>query len=255
VIRLPGESAFRCINASCPARLKEGVFHFASKRAMNIDGLGEKLIDQVVEKGLVKDLADLYTMSEEDWASLDRMAKKSAANIVSSLKKSKQITLSRFIHALGVRLVGEHTADVLARTFQSLDRLMEAREEDLVKIHEIGPEVAKSVSGFFSEKKNRDLIQKLLNVGLTPISPESSSAGVFSGKTFVITGTLSSFTRDEAREKIQSLGGRVTSAVTQNTDYLVYGDNPGSKLTKATEIGTPSLSEKEFNELILEASG
>ncbi|MBN1882906.1 MAG: NAD-dependent DNA ligase LigA [Deltaproteobacteria bacterium] len=252
VIRLPGESAYRCVNVSCPARLKESVFHFASKRSMNIDGLGEKLIDQVVERGLVRDFSDLYRMTKDDWASLDRMAEKSAANIVSALEQSKHVTLSRFIHALGIRLVGEHTADILARQFSTLNRLMAATEDELLAIHEIGPEVAKSVVGFFSEDKNRDLIDKLIKQGLTPQSPESRTAGALSGKTFVVTGTLSSFSRDEAQEKIRELGGRTTSAVSKNTDYVVYGENPGSKLDKAKELGITLLSEDEFTLFIKE---
>lgn len=254
VIRLPDESAFRCVNVSCPARLKEGVFHFASKHAMNIDGLGEKLINQVVDKGLVKDFADLFLMSEEDWASLDRMAEKSAANIVSAIEKSKRVTLSRFIHALGIRLVGDHLADVLARHFTTLDRLMETKESDLVNIHEIGPGVAKSVAGFFAEQKNRYLIKKLLDQGIVPQSPEMRSTGALSGKSFVLTGTLSSLTRDAAQEMILALGGRATSAVSKNTDYVVCGDNPGSKLEKARDLGVPVLIEDEFIRLIKEAS-
>jgi len=255
VIRLPGESAYRCVNVSCPARLKESVFHFASKHAMNIDGLGEKLIDQVVDKGMVKDFADLYGMTEKQWADLDRMAEKSAANIVSALEKSKHVTLSRFIHALGIRLVGEHTADILARNFISLERLMETPEDELVKIHEIGPEVAQSVVGFFSEEKNRELIKKLFEQGLSPESPESASTGALSGKVFVITGTLSSLTRDEAKEKIQVLGGRATSSVSKNTDYVISGENPGSKLDRAKELGVPVLTEDEFTALLTEATG
>jgi DNA ligase (NAD+) len=183
------------------------------------------------------------------------MAEKSAANIVSALEQSKRVALSRFIHALGIRLVGEHTADILARHFITLNKVVTATEDELVSIHEIGPEVAKSVVGFFSEQKNRDLIQKLITQGLSPQSPETKAKGALSGMTFVITGTLSSLTRDEASEKIRELGGRTTQAVSKNTDYVISGENPGSKLEKANELGIPVMTEDEFSLFIEEASG
>jgi DNA ligase (NAD+) len=250
VVKLPGEVAYRCINVSCPARLKESIIHFASKGGMDIDGLGEKIINQLVDKELVKDFSDLYRLSKETWADLDRMAEKSATNIVEAIEASKEVDLHRFINVLGIRHVGWHLASVLADTFDDLKAIMDADFEKLISINEIGPEVAGSIVAFFKEGKNRGLIDRLFDVGIKIRPREAKSSGKFSGMTFVLTGGLSSMARHEAEDKIAALGGRATSSVTKNTDYLVAGENPGSKFDKAKELGVNIISEDEFIKMI-----
>lgn len=249
VIRIEGEVAYRCINAVCPAKLKEAIFHFASKRAMDIDGLGEKLIDRIVDDGLVKDFADIYSIPKETWAQLDRMADKSAQNIVDAVNRSRAIELSRFINALGIRLVGEHLAQVLADRFKSVDDLMNATEQELMTIGEIGPTVAKSIRAYFSEEENLRVVERLKKEIRIP--PRARPARQpLSGVTFVITGTLSSMTRDQAEDAVRRLGGNAVSTVSAKTGYLVVGTDPGSKLAKAQDIGVKTISEDEFIHMI-----
>ncbi|MBN2225547.1 MAG: NAD-dependent DNA ligase LigA [Deltaproteobacteria bacterium] len=249
VIRTQGEVAFRCINAVCPAKLKEAVFHFASKRAMDIDGLGEKLIDRIVDDGLVKDFADIYTIPEETWARLERMAEKSARNIMDAVDRSRTVELSRFVNALGIRLVGEHLAQLLADRYETIDDLMGATEDELMTVDEIGPTVAKSVFAFFSDDKNRRVIDRLRNE-ITIIGRQRPAHRPLSGTSFVITGTLSYMSRDGARDAIKRLGGKTASSVSAKTDYLVVGTDPGSKLDKARSLGVKTLSEGEFLRII-----
>jgi DNA ligase (NAD+) len=247
VVRLPGEAAHRCTNPNCPAQVKETIRHFASKGAMDIDGLGEKLINQLVDKGLIKDYGDLYGLTKETLISLERLAEKSAENLLLALENSKRPALARFLYALGIRFVGEHVAVVLADHFGSLEALAAASAEELLAVKEVGPQVAGSVRGFFENKENRRVIEKLVQGGVQWRERQASPpARKFSGKTFVLTGRLTGFTREEARERIQARGGKVAGAVSARTDFLVAGEDPGSKLDKARELGVTVLNEEDF---------
>ncbi len=250
VARLPGEAAHRCQNLSCPAQLKQQIQHFASRNAMDIEGLGTKLIDQLVDSGLVKSVADIYFLSAEQWSNLERMAKKSAENIVKALEKSKQIKLHRFIYALGIRFVGEHAAQLLAQHFKSIDELQKAKYETLLSINEIGPQSAQSIVQFFKEPKNLETIDRLLKAGIQLEKEQPPADQPLAGKTFVLTGTLEKYTRSEAERLITEKGGRASSSVSQKTDYVVVGKDPGSKAQKASELGITILSEVEFEQLI-----
>ena len=248
VIRLPGEVAYRCVNVSCPARLKESIIYFASRSAMDIEGMGTKLIGQLVDKGMVKDFADLYTIDSETWSGLERMADKSTDNIINALETSKKIPFHRFINSLGIRNVGSHISELLAQRYRDIASLMDATEEELISIHEIGPEVARSIVSFFVEKKNRKTIKRLLDVGMKIISGGEEDEGYLSGLTFVLTGSLSTMTRSQAEERIKALGGRTSSSVSRKTDFVVAGEEPGSKLERARELGVEIISEDELIE-------
>ncbi len=252
VVRLPGEAVARCENVSCPAQVKESIRHFASKGAMDIDGLGEKLIDQLVEKGLIKSYADLYFLTLDQLKNLERMGEKSAQNLLEAIDKSRNVPLDRFLYALGIRHVGEHIARVLANHFGSLDKIKNASEEELMAIHEIGPQVAKSIVQFFSEKRNLETLKKLFEGGvrIQEPQPEAGADNRFAGMTFVFTGTLERFTRDEAERLVEERGGRAASSVSRKTTYVVAGPGAGSKLAKARELGIPVISEKEFLEML-----
>ncbi len=250
VVRLPGEVVHRCENLSCPARIKESIRHFASRRAADIEGLGEKLVDQLVDKGLVRRISDLYHLTKEQLASLERMGDKSAQNLLDQLQRSKGMSLARFIYALGIRYVGEHVAEVLAEHFDSIEALANADYDDLVAIPEIGPRIAQSIVDFFSSEDNRRLIEELRAVGIDPRAPKVEREKPLSGKTFVFTGKLSSLTREEARRLVEELGGKVASSVSRRVDYVVVGEAPGSKLDRARDLGIPTLTEEEFRDLI-----
>ncbi|OZA30607.1 MAG: DNA ligase (NAD(+)) LigA [Hydrogenophilales bacterium 17-61-9] len=246
VVRLEGESAARCTGGLyCPAQRKQALLHFAGRRAMDIEGLGDKLVDQLVERGLVHTPADVYGLTLETLSGLERMAGKSAANLLAAIETSKATTLARFIFALGIRNVGETTAKDLARHFGSLDRLVAATETDLLAVCDVGPIVAQSIMQFFGEPHNLEVVAKLRAAGVH--WPESTglqqSAGILAGKTLVLTGSLPTLTRDAAKEKIEAAGGKVAGSVSKKTDYVVAGEEAGSKLAKARELGVPILDE------------
>ncbi|MCL5060856.1 MAG: NAD-dependent DNA ligase LigA [Candidatus Thermoplasmatota archaeon] len=246
VVRLEGEAAARCTGGLvCPAQRKQALLHFASRRAMDIEGLGDKLVDQLVDRGLVHTAADVYALSFDTLAGLERMAGKSAANLLAAIEASKTTTLARFIFALGIRNVGEATAKDLARHFGSLGRLIAATEADLLAVRDVGPIVAQSIIQFFAEPHNLEVVSKLRAAGVR--WPESKglqqSLGILAGKTLVLTGTLPTLTRDAAKEMIEAAGGKVAGSVSKKTDYVVAGAEAGSKLTKAQELGVTILDE------------
>ena len=247
----PEEVAYRCVNASCPAKRKESLLHFAGRHAMNIDGLGEKIVDQLVGKGLVKDFADLYELRLEDVAALDRMAEKSAQNLLEEIKASKNNGLARLIYALGMRFVGERTGQLLADHFASLPKLAEAAVEELVEVPEVGPKVAQSIADFFSEPANQKLIKRLKDEGLKMTEKRQAPEDTrFAGKTFVFTGALARRSRDEAGAEVVRHGGKVSGSVSKLTDYVVVGADPGSKHDKARSLGVTILNEDDFENLL-----
>jgi DNA ligase (NAD+) len=247
----PEEVAYRCVNASCPAKRRESLLHFAGRHAMNIDGLGEKIVDQLVDKGLVKDFADLYELKQEDVAALDRMAEKSAQNLLDEIKASKSNSLARLIYALGMRFVGERTAQLLADHFASLPNLAKATEEELVEVSEVGPKVAHSIADFFSEAANQKLIKRLEAEGLKMTgnrqAPEDTR---FAGMSFVFTGALARRSREEAGAEVIRHGGKVSSSVSKLTSFVVVGSDPGSKHDKARSLGVTILTEDDFEKLL-----
>jgi DNA ligase (NAD+) len=250
VVRLPGEAAHRCVGISCAAQLKGRIRHFASKRAMDIDGLGVKLIEQLVDKGMVKDIADLFYLTKNDFASLGRMAEKSAENLVKALAKSKHPTLARFLYALGMRHVGEHIAQVLAREGPALEWFYDISAEELEEIPSIGPEVAQSIHGFFHDKKNREVIKRLQKAGITIAEPIAKRKMPLQGKTFLFTGALDGMTRDEAKDLVLALGGEIAASAGRGVDYVVAGKEPGSKYNKAKELGLTIIDEGGFKKLV-----
>jgi len=249
-VRPEDEAARRCINLSCPAQIKERILHFASKRAMDIDGLGEKLVDQLVESGLIRDVADLYALTRPQLAGLERMADKSAANIIAAIEASRSRPLERLLFALGIRHVGEHVARLLAEAFTTIERLMRARSDELMQLHEIGPQVAESVNAFFTTPENIRVIERLRQAGVEMVPSRTQRGDLLAGKTLVLTGTLSAFTREEAEKLIIAQGGRASSSVSSKTSYVIAGEAAGSKLDKARALGIPVLTEAEFKEMI-----
>ncbi len=247
VVREPGEAAWRCVNTDCPARLKESIRHFASRRVMNIDGLGDVLVDQLVERGLVKSVSDLYGLTVAELATLDRMAKKSASNVVHNIEQSRAAPLSRVIHGLGIPFVGERTAAILARHFGSLDRLLETSVEELQRAEEVGPRVAEAIRSFFAEPRNRELVERLRRAGLQfHEEPAETRGSALAGLSFVLTGRLESMTREEAQARIEDAGGKVSSSVSRKTRYVVAGEEPGSKVEKARALGVEIITEADL---------
>jgi DNA ligase (NAD+) len=251
VYRPEGEAVRRCVNLRCPAKLKESLLHFSSRKAMRIDGLGEVLVDQLVERGLVRDLADLYSLKLEDLTRIERMGQKSATNLLKQIEESKQNELSRVIFGLGIRHVGERTAQILAQHFGSIDRLAQASREELERIFEIGPVVAESISRFFSEGANRTVIEKLnqAKVNLGTVAARRKSVKL-QDKQFVLTGKLPNLSREEAAQLIERNGGRVTASVSKKTDFVLAGEEAGSKLDRAKELGIDIIDETTFREML-----
>ena len=250
IVRLEGEAAHRCIGFACPARIRENIRHFASRGGMDIEGLGEKLVSQLLDTKTIDDPADLYYLTQEKLTKLERMADKSATNLLKALEQSKNPPLEKLIFALGIRHVGEHIARILTREFKNLDNLRNTTEEKLQTINGIGPEITESIAAFFKETSNQKVIEKLREAGVKPREPISKESAVPSGKSFVFTGTLKSLTRNEAKEIVESLGCDVSSSITKKTDYVVAGDSPGSKYDKAKDLGIPILDEEEFLKLM-----
>jgi len=247
----PDEVAYRCVNAACPAKRRESLIHFASRHAMNIDGLGEKIVDQLVSTGMVKDFADLYHLDAEKLAALERMAEKSADNLLREIAASKSNDLSRLIYALGIRFVGERTAQLLAEHFGSMEALEKADEPGLTAVAEVGPKVASSIAEFFSERANRKVIERLREAGIDPQrARQETISSRLAGQSFVFTGTLARRSREEAGELVGRHGGKVVGSVSKNTDYVVVGSDPGSKYEKAKSLGVRTLSEDEFDALL-----
>jgi len=255
VHRVEGEVAYRCVNSACPARLRESILFFAGRRAMNIDGLGEALVDQLVEKGLVHDVADLYSLTAEQLANLERMGEKSAGNLIEEIENSKKASLARLIFALGIRFVGERTGQLLADHFSSLDKLAKANEAELFEVEEVGPRVAECILEFFAESRNLKVIEKLRQAGLQFEQEKvRKREGHLSGMQFVLTGTLAHYSRDEAKTLIEEAGGRVVGSVSKKTDYVVVGDDPGSKLEKARSLGVKTIDEDQLLKLVRSAT-
>ncbi len=250
VVRTEGEVDYRCVNANCPAKLRETILHFASRGVMNIDGMGDALVNQLTERGLVKNVADIYKLTKDDLLSLERMGDKSAQNILDEIENSKKLPLERVIYGLGIRMVGERTAQFLAEHFGSMEALESAGVEELQDVNEVGPRIAESIVEFFSIAANRKLIERLREAGLTLTGQKKRRGTKLAGKTFVLTGTLAHFTRDEAKKMIEDAGGKVTGSVSKKTDYVVAGTDAGSKLDKAKDLGVQVIDEKEMRRIV-----
>jgi len=250
-VRPEGQVAKRCVNVSCPARLKETIRHFASRGAMDVEGLGTKLVDQLVDKGLVANPADLYFLEQQTLAGLERLGDKSASNLIDAIERSKVVPAERFLFSLGIPLVGEHVARLLMEEFGDVLTLSEKSVEAMQEIFGVGPEVARSVRIFFEEPKNREMVRRLLDAGVTPRPLPRPSRGLetpLTGKTVVFTGAIS-IPREDAKKAVEAAGGKVSGSVSRKTDYVIAGEDPGSKLDKANELGVRVLTEAEFREL------
>jgi DNA ligase (NAD+) len=252
VFRLEGEAVSRCVSQTCPAKLRESLLHWASRRAMKIDGLGEKLVDQLVAREMARDVSDLYKLEVESLAALDRMGEKSAENLVREIDDSRGLEFWRLLFGLGIRHVGERTAQLLAEHFGAMEHLEKASEPELEQVHEVGPKLAASIHRFFREPHNVELIGRLRDRGLpmrAAVVPERREQK-FAGQTFVLTGTLEGMTREEAAALIEERGGRVTGSVSKKTSFVVAGADPGSKLEKARTLGVPVIDETQFGAML-----
>ena len=251
VEKIQEQVAYKCINKNCPAIKREGIYHFVSRRAFNIEGVGPKIIDQLMEAALIKDPGDLFYLTSEDLLNLDRFGDKSAENIISSIQSRKTVSLAKFIYALGIGHVGEETAVALANRFTRIDKLKNTNSNDLEKINDIGPIVAKSIRTWFQDPYNIKLLDKLTKAKISTIKMATPQINKSSnGKTFVLTGSLNTISRDEAKDKIRNLGGKISNSVSKITDYVIAGSNAGSKLDKATKLGIKTIGEKEFLEML-----
>lgn len=253
VVRIADEVAVRCMGLSCPPQIRESIIHFASRNAMDIEGLGEKFIEQLLTLGLVHNVADIYRLTRDDFMRFDRMGDKLAGNLLAAIENSKQRDLGRFIFALGIRHVGERTAKTLAQSYGSLENLERATIEELTSIRDIGATVAQSIRTFFDNRDNMAVIRRMQEAGVAPTAEEKRVGGRLTGKSFVFTGALAGFTRDQARRIVEDEGGHVVGSVSRKTDYVVAGEDPGSKLDKARELGVTVFSEAQFSELVQKA--
>ena len=249
-IRLEGEAVKRCINTNCPAQVKERIKHFASKGAFDIDGLGDKLVEQMVDKGMLSSYADIFRLDKKNLEGLERMGGKSAQNLIDAIEDSKKISFGRFLYALGIRYVGEHVARVIADEFNSLERLSGASCSDLKAIDGIGPVAAKSVESFLNEFENIKTIDRILDSGVQIFYETYNKEKRLYGKLFVLTGTLDGMARNLAKEMIEEAGGKVSGSVSRNTDYLVVGKSPGSKLARARSLGVEIIDEEFLKKLL-----
>jgi DNA ligase (NAD+) len=251
IVREEGEAASRCINTNCPARLQQSILHFTARGVMDIDGMGDVLVEQLVSRGMVSSVADIYDLTLDQLLELERMGQKSAEKIIKNIDRSRKQPLPRVLNGLGIPFVGERTAQILAETFGSLDAIMEADEETLQQAEEVGPKVSQSIQQFFHERRNRELAERLRKTGLTfEHAVRKKSGGPLAGKTFVLTGTLPTIAREEAKVRIESAGGKVTGSVSKKTDYVVAGADPGSKIDKANSLGVPVIGEPELLEML-----
>ena len=246
VVRAESEADHRCVNANCPAKLRESLLHFASRNVMNIEGMGDSLVDQLTGRGLVRNIAEIYGLTSEKLLSLERMGAKSAQNILDEVEKSKKLPLERVIYGLGIRFVGERTAEFLAEHFGAMDRLMAASEEELQQVNEVGPRIARSIREFFDEPKNVALVEQLRAAGLQFTGQVKQRGTSLAGMTFVLTGTLPTYSRDDAKRMIEDAGGKVSGSVSKKTSYVVAGEEAGSKLDKARELGVKVIDEAEL---------
>ena len=250
IVRTEGEADYRCVNVDCPARLRESLLHFASRNVMNIDGMGEALVVQLMEKGLVRSVADLYSLTSEKLLMLERIGQKTADSLIAEIERTKKAPLDRVLFGLGIRFVGERTAQLLADAFGSMDALLAATPEELERVHEVGPRVAAAVHEFFAEERNRQLIERLRAAGLTFTAEKRKRSAKLEGLTFVLTGTLPTLAREEAKERIEAAGGRVSGSVSKKTNYVVAGEEAGSKLDKARDLKVPVIGEEELLEML-----
>lgn len=248
IVRVEGEADHRCVNANCPAKLRETILHFAARSVMNIEGMGESLVNQLVDKGLVKDVSDIYLLNKEKLLALERIGDKSAENLLGEIERSRKLPLERVIYGLGIRFVGERTAEFLAEHFGSMDALMKASTEELEEVNEVGLRIAESIRDFFDEPKNKELVEHLRKF-LTFTGKKRQKGTALAGKTFVLTGTLANYSREEAKRMIEDAGGKVLGSVSKKTDFVVAGADPGSKLDKARELGVRIVDESEMLEL------
>lgn len=250
VVRAEGEADHRCINAACPAKVRESILHFASRGVMNIEGMGDSLVDQLADGKLVRTVADIYDLTADKLLSLERIGQKTADNLLAQIERTKHAPLDRVIMGLGIRFVGERTAQFLAEHFGAMDALMNATEAELLDVQEVGPRIAASIREFFAEKKNRELVERLRKAGLRFTAEKKVRGTRLAGKIFVITGTLPTYSREQAKQLIEDAGGKVAGSVSKKTDYLLAGDDAGSKLDRAKELGVPVIHEAQLNRMI-----
>ena len=250
IVRTEGEADYRCVNVDCPARLRESLLHYASRNVMNIEGLGEAVVSQLLERKLVRSIADLYKLDEEKLLSLERIGEKTARTLLKEIEQSKKAPLNRVLFGLGLRFIGERTAQLLAEEFGSMDALMAASQEELERVNEVGPRVSQAIREFFEEEKNRQLIEHLRDAGLTFTAEKRKKSSELEGLTFVLTGTLPTLSREDAKARIERAGGRVSGSVSKKTSYVVAGEEAGSKLDKANDLKVPVIDEARLLELL-----